>query len=110
MPALRRLRKPAIWTAVAILLLAALYSSAYFRVVNRVYVAESFEDASGMTVQRLAIPQYMLPWPIPSHFNNGWSQERLVTLFEPMNRLDRRLQPDVWSSSKPVRVPIKSTN
>jgi hypothetical protein len=110
MPVLRRLRKPAIWTGVVILLLPVIYAGTYFRIVNRVYVAESFQDASGMTVQRIAIPHYMPPWPAPSLFNTSGSQQSLVTFYAPMYRLDRRLRPDVWSNPGPVRVPREVTN
>lgn len=99
MLAARRLRKPAIWAGILFLLLALLYCGAYFRIVNRIYVAESFVGENGRTIQRLSRPRYTLPWPVPAHFNNGWVHERLDTLFTPMYRFDRRLRPDFWNDT-----------
>ena len=99
MPAVRRLRKPAIWAGIVCLLLALLYCGAYFRSVNRVYAAEAFEDETGTTFRATALPRYALPWPVPAHLNNGWVHGRLDAAFAPMYRLDRRLRPDLWKET-----------
>jgi hypothetical protein len=99
MLAARRLRKPATWAGILCLLLALLYCGAYFRIVSRIYVVEVLEEETGKTIRRLAIPRYTLPWPVPTHFNNGWAHERLDTLFAPMYRFDRRLRPDLWKDN-----------
>jgi hypothetical protein len=102
----QRLRKAAIVAGIALLLLAMMNIGAYYRVVSRAYYVVIVTDSNGaQMVQRKAGPVYLLPWPIPSHFNQPWLLQKLQAWFEPVHQLDRRLRSDVWKDDPPRPFP-----
>lgn len=106
MPAMRRLRRAAWLSGIAVLLLVLMDIGVYYRVVSRAYFVETIVDAHGaMLIQRKAAPVYSLPWPIPMHFNQPWLLQKLRAWFAPLHQLDRRLRPDVWKDEPPHRLP-----
>ena len=103
MPARRMLRKMAIWSGIAVLLLAALYTSTYFRVCSPVNVAESVIDEHGEVHVYVKVePLYSVPWPAASTFNQPWTRGKLRAWFDPAHQLDRRLRSDVWKKVQAV--------
>lgn len=93
MPARRRLRKLAIWTCIAIPVLAAMYLGAYYRMVTPLHgMSKSADDRFYLRVKTL----YTLPWPLPASWNRSPLQQKLRTIFAPAHRLDRSIRPNVW--------------
>jgi hypothetical protein len=93
MPAGRRLRKIALWTCVAIPVLALMYMGAYYRMVtpvNGLFIGSN--DRFYMRVNT----HYMLPWPLPTHWNHAPLQQKLHLFFAPAHCLDRALRAEVW--------------
>lgn len=113
MLALRRLRKPAVWIAASILLLGWMYTGAYYRLVSRGNAMEAIENLSTGTVQiqRVAFPVYTLPWPLNgSQFDQHCVRQKVHTVFEPMNRLDRHLRPGMWKTEERVVTTAAQAN
>lgn len=108
MPPKHKLRKAAIWSGGAVLLLVMLNIAAYYRVVSRAFVVLAVVDKNGFTqLHRESRAAYSLPWPIPSHLNHPWLVERMQSWFEPVHQLDRRLRFDFWEDHPPV--PLRAT-
>jgi len=106
MPPKRKLRKAALWAGGAVLLLVMLNVAAYYRVVSKAYVVLAIVDQNGATqLLRESRAAYVLPWPIPSHFNQPWLLGRMQSWFEPVHQLDRRLRLDFWKNDPPVPLP-----
>jgi hypothetical protein len=103
---MRRIRKPAIVSGIAVLLLVGLYVSAYYRVISRAYVVQVMVNTKGAShIQRKSEPVYSLPWPIPAHFNQPWLLQKLKLWFGPAHQLDRLLRRDVWKDDPPQPLP-----
>ena len=98
MTARPKLKRLALWTAIAIPLLAAVYLGAYYRMLTTVSIVTLSLTNYTPIVQRQ--PRYNLPWPIPSQYNVAELQPGLQQAFAPAHRMDKWLRPDVWSSQK----------
>jgi hypothetical protein len=98
MTARPRLKRLALWTAIAIPLLAAFYLGAYCRMLTTITVVSISMPQNTPMVQRQ--PRYNLPWPIPAQYNHSELQPGLQHAFAPAHRMDQWLRPDVWASQK----------
>jgi len=106
MPARQTVRKIAIWTCLAIPVLAGMYFGAYHRMVAqmRVITISGPNPAPMLKVQ----PTYFLPWPIPSQYNQPAVQSTLAMAFAPAHELDQWLRPTLWTETA-VSIQVNST-
>jgi hypothetical protein len=93
MTARKRLHKLALWTGIAIPVLAAVYLGAYYRMVSPL---NGLDRKSGNRFYLQVSPYYSFPWPLPARLNHPPLERQLLTFFAPAHRLDRALRPDIW--------------